>query len=110
MVDPDDTAPDATDADPPIAAIDSAVDTTAAAPAAALPQGQVTHVNTFAAFVPHAFAQGQQLLAACVLPFGLGQGGHRPSSDSDARAREIVRRQVEIDAAKARPNETEGQL
>ena len=93
--DPVDTVSDTTAADPPNAAIDPTAVTTAAAPAAAFPPGQATHVNTIAAFVPQAFAQGQQLFAACVQPFtfGLGQGGQR-SSDSD----EIVRREAEIEA------------
>ena len=99
---PVDTAPDTTAADPPDATVDPSDIVTAAALAATLLPGQVTHVNTIGALVPQALAQGQQLLAACVQPFafGLGQGGQRPS-DSEARARGIARREAEIEAARA---------
>ena len=96
---PVDIAPDTTAADPPDANVDPTDVVTAAAPAAALIPGQATHLNTIAAFVPHALAQGQQLLAACVQPFafGLGQCGQR-LSESQARARGIARREAEIEA------------
>lgn len=46
-------------------------------------------------------ARGQQILAACASPFGIGQGGIVPLTESNGRARDMARRTKDAVAAKA---------
>ena len=77
---------------------DDEEEATAAAPAAATPQIVASHVVPV---VTNVIAQGQQLLAVCVPPFGFGQGDSRPLGESDIRARDMAQRALDIAAAKA---------